>query len=461
MKKGIKKITYCLVLSMFLLIFISNISAATVGLSINKSSAYVGESFSVNISGINGKVTITSSSNVTLSVTGTQWVDGSMSITGTTKSVGNATITVTPVDATTTSAEPEVVDKANSVTIAVKEKTQTDTTQTATTTTNNNTQTNTTNKAATTNTNNNTAQNNNAYLSKLQVNQEGLTPNFNKTKTNYSITVGENVSSLKVTATPEVSTSKVSITGNNDLKNGDNKIYITVTAQDGTKKVYTITVTKTADAVKSNSYLESLIVENATLSPEFSKEIFEYDCGTVGASVENLKILTFGENENVKVEITGNDKLVEGENTITVKVTSEDGTTTKEYIIKVKKDSSLVEENVIEEINSLKDTDDDSISGFQKFLNNLKSNWLLILMYIVIIVEFVEIVYLYRHQERKNKTNIKNTDILNKKEVQKSTDKNITLDKEFKQKRKLRNSEEKNENLNNAKKRNGAMKFDE
>lgn len=457
MKISIKKISYCFILSMFLTIFISNISAASIGLSINKSSAYVGENFSVNISGINGKVTITSSNNVTLNISGTQFVDGAMSITGTTKSAGNATITVTPIDVTTTSAEPEVVDKANSVTISVKEKAQTTTPSTPPTNTNNNNNKTNTNVQTNTNTQNNTAKNNNANLSVLQVNQEGLTPNFNKNKTNYAITVGENVDSLKVTATPEASTSKVSVTGNTNLKNGDNKVYVTVTAQDGTKKVYTITVTKTADAVKSNSYLQNLIVENATLSPEFSKEVFEYDCGTVGASIENLKILAFGENENVKVEITGNDKLVEGENTITVKVISEDGTTTKEYVIKVKKDSSLVEENDIQEINSLQDTNNDNkiVTFFKNLWSKIKENWLLVLMYIFIIIEFFEIVYLYRHQERKIKKDS------NKEELKKTTEKNMTLDKEFKQNKKLKRNLDDNEKINDInKRRNGRQKFD-
>lgn len=320
--------------------------------------------------------------------------------------------------------------------------------------TNNN---NTTNVPTNTNTQTNTAKNNNAYLSKLQVNQEGLTPKFNKTKTNYAITVGENVDSLKVTATPEASTSKVSVTGNTNLKNGDNKIYITVTAQDGTKKVYTITVTKTADAAKSNSYLQNLIVENATLSPEFSKEVFEYDCGTVGESVENLKILAFGENENVKVEITGNDKLVEGENTITVKVTSEDGATTKEYVIKVKKDSSLVEENDIQEINSLQDTNNDNkiVSFFKNLWSKIKENWLIVIMYIFILVEFFEIVYLYRHKERKVKKES------NEKELKKTPEKNMTLDKEFKQNEKLKRNLDDNKKINDInKRRNGRQNFD-
>ena len=139
------------------------------------------------------------------------------------------------------------------------------------------------------------------------------------------------------------------------------------------------------------------------MSPEFSKEVFEYDCGTVGASVKNLKILAFGENENVKVEIIGNDELKEGENTITVKVTSEDGTTTKEYVIKVKKDSSIVEEDKTEEINALENTDNNGFKAkIKRLLDKLKNNWLLVLMYVFCLLEFFEIIYLYRRQGKKD-----------------------------------------------------------
>lgn len=411
MNKIKKRIVFAISICIFCLICISSISAASIGMSINKSSATVGDSFSVSISGINGKVSITSSSNVSLSNAGVVFVDGAMTISGKANSSGNGTVTVTPIDVTTTSAEPEVVTTPRSVSISIKEKAQpqpqvqpqqpAQNNSSSKATQNNNAVNNTTQNKSQTN-NNNSSKDSNVYLSNLQVNKEGLTPNFNKYKTSYAITVGEDVGSLNVTATPEVSTSKVSVSGNTDLKNGDNKIYVTVTAENGSKRVYTITVTKTGDPVKSNSYLENLIVENATMSPEFSKEVFEYDCGTVGASVKNLKILAFGENENVKVEIIGNDELKEGENTITVKVTSEDGTTTKEYTIKVKKDSSIVEEDKTEEINALENTDNNGFKAkIKRLLDKLKNNWLLVLMYVFCLLEFFEIIYLYRRQGKK------------------------------------------------------------
>lgn len=425
MKGKFKKITFSIIGGIILLLFSPRVSATSAGLSINKSSVYIGDTFTVTISGINGRVKVSSSTNVTLSATGSQFVDGSVSITGTAKSVGNATITVTPEDATTSSADPVEIDAPSSRSINVIEKPQTNN--------------NTTTKPPTTVTNNTTTtKNNNAYLSKLQVNQEGLSPNFNRGKISYAITVGANVNSLKVTAIPEASTSKVSVSGNTNLKNGDNKIYITVTAQDGTKKVYTITVTKTADVVKSNSYLQNLIVENATMSPEFSKEVFEYDCGTVGASIESLKILAFGENENVKVEITGNDKLVDGDNNINVKVTSEDGTTTKEYVIKVKKDSSLVEENKIQEINSPEATENDNQNKILVFLKNIwhkiKNHITLVIMALVILIQFVFNIYLLMHKDKKRNKKNQKSELMKTLEKTESiiSDKNFGKDKKSK-----------------------------
>lgn len=253
------------------------------------------------------------------------------------------------------------------------------------------------------NSNNNTTtatKSGNAYLKSLQVNYEGLTPNFNRNKTTYTLSVGENVDSIKVTARAEHSGARVSVSGNTNLKDGDNNVYITVTAENGTKKTYTIVVTKSADPDKSNSYLENLIVENAKLSPEFSKEIFEYDCGTVGMDVESLKILAFPEIEDAKVEITGNDELVIGENNIVIKVTSVDGSTTKEYKIKVVKDETVDALSNSDEDIKLVD-EENGPSKLDTIIEVIKNNALVIIMYIFIIVEFVQIVYLYRKQNKK------------------------------------------------------------
>ena len=84
----------------------------------------------------------------------------------------------------------------------------------------------------------------NAFLKKLNISGYNLNPQFNKNTTSYSITVNNNVESLGVTAYPEDSKSKVSISGNKNWKVGVNNVTITVIAENGNKKTYTIAVTR-------------------------------------------------------------------------------------------------------------------------------------------------------------------------------------------------------------------------
>lgn len=456
MKKNFIKISLSCFISLCIFLM-GNIYASSIAVS-GASSASPGNTVNVSVGGsFTGRVNVTVSNGYgNKSI----WVENNtVTVPVTVGSSGTTTITAVSGEGTSDANGNDLGVIRGSKSIQIVQPTPTPAPTPTTPSNNTNTNSNSVTKTATKSTSSSTTstKSSNAHLSKLQINQEGLTPNFNKNKTSYAVTVGENVNDLKVTAVAEDSKSKVAISGNTGLKNGDNKIYITVTAQDGTKKVYTITVTKTGDANKSNSYLQNLIVENATLSPEFSKEVFEYDCGTVGKSVETLKILAFGENENVKIDITGNDKLSEGDNKIIVKVTSEDGTTTKEYVITVKKDSNIVEENNIEEINALQDTDNDN-NFFNKLFKKIKNNWLVCLMYIVILVQFIEIVYLYKNQNSKKDTkgNKETKDNILNDGVKRN--KRMRLDKEFKQNKKKRKA---NENLDDEspKKRNGANKF--
>ena len=66
--------------------------------------------------------------------------------------------------------------------------------------------------------------------------------NFDKDTLVYSVTVDNSVSSIKIDAI--ASSSKASVTGNGDfdLKIGENKFEITVKAEDGSKKTYTLKV---------------------------------------------------------------------------------------------------------------------------------------------------------------------------------------------------------------------------
>lgn len=403
MKKN--KLKFMLFAISFLVMMITlsrnNIFAAgTVSISSTNISVDVGSPASVTITtnSCAGRFEITSTNSKIFESTSV-WIDGSYTLQLSTATPGTATITIKAIDVSDTDLAD--VEYSKDVAVTVKEK--------AVTPPNNNNDNNNQNNGGSNNNNNSSNSNNNtttvtksgnAYLKSLQVNYEGLTPNFNRNKTTYTLSVGENVDSIKVTARAEHSGARVVVSGNTNLKDGDNNVYITVTAENGTKRTYTIVVTKSADPDKSNSYLENLIVENAKLSPEFSKEIFEYDCGTVGMDVNTLKILTFPEIEEAKVEITGNDELVVGENNIVIKVTSVDGSTTKEYKIKVVKDETVDALSNSDEDIKLVDEENDP-SKLDTIIEVIKNNALVIIMYIFIIVEFIQIVYLYRKQNKK------------------------------------------------------------
>ncbi len=82
---------------------------------------------------------------------------------------------------------------------------------------------------------------NNNYLKKLKVKGLKLNTTFNKENTTYFINVTD-TSSLKITATAEESSAKVVVTGNDNIKEGTNKILIAVTAENGDVRYYRIFV---------------------------------------------------------------------------------------------------------------------------------------------------------------------------------------------------------------------------
>jgi len=83
------------------------------------------------------------------------------------------------------------------------------------------------------------------YLIALSVGNLKLSPTFDKTKFEYLAELKEDLTELEVLATANSKTASVTIEGNKDLKDGENKIIVTITSEDGTNKVtYTILVNK-------------------------------------------------------------------------------------------------------------------------------------------------------------------------------------------------------------------------
>ena len=84
------------------------------------------------------------------------------------------------------------------------------------------------------------------YLTGITVNGYSITPEFSMTNTTYMVEVENSVTSIDISTTQYDSTSTVKIYGNTDLQVGQNKVLISVTAQNGSVRIYRIYVTRKA-----------------------------------------------------------------------------------------------------------------------------------------------------------------------------------------------------------------------
>ena len=177
----------------------------------------------------------------------------------------------------------------------------------------------------------------NSSLQSLNLDIEGITPEFKSDVYKYYLTVPTSINNILVTVTPSNKDANVTVTGNTNLKNGLNVININVTSVDNTNTTnYEIYVTKTDDKDSTNTNLETLAIENTLLNNIFDNSITNYNI-EVGNKVDSLNILAIPEDESASVEISKSNTLQEGNNIIKVTVIAKNGFSKKEYIINVYK----------------------------------------------------------------------------------------------------------------------------
>ena len=190
----------------------------------------------------------------------------------------------------------------------------------------------------------------NNYLSNLTVDKGEI--RFNKNTTNYSIVVNNDVKSVNITATAEDSKATVSGIGQKNLNVYANTFYITVTAENGAKKSYAITINRkdedgNAYKLSDDNALSSLIIEGYEI--DFDKDTFEYEIN-VDENVNSINITANAANGKAKVEIDNPEELVIGENIITIRVTSENGEE-RSYIVKVfKKENVKIDKDEVDNV---------------------------------------------------------------------------------------------------------------
>ncbi|MFR2534646.1 MAG: cadherin-like beta sandwich domain-containing protein [Clostridia bacterium] len=82
--------------------------------------------------------------------------------------------------------------------------------------------------------------------------------------------------------------------------------------------------------------MEILAIENTLLTPPFDNQITQYNT-QISNNITNLNILAIPENEMGTVQITGNEYLKEGNNTIIITVTAPNEITKRQYFVNVYK----------------------------------------------------------------------------------------------------------------------------
>lgn len=175
--------------------------------------------------------------------------------------------------------------------------------------------------------------NSNNNLSSLFITNTNIV--FDKNTTVYNLTT--TASSTYISASRETTTATITgDTGKHDLKVGKNQFIIRVIAENGSKKTYTINITR-EESKSNNNYLKSLTLSNGSIN--FKKTATEYNINvakdidkiTIGATLEDSK----SSFENGFGPRTINLSL--GNNTVYIRVRSESGQV-RTYTLNINRD---------------------------------------------------------------------------------------------------------------------------
>lgn len=188
-----------------------------------------------------------------------------------------------------------------------------------------------------------------ADLAGLALSAGTLSPAFTSANTSYTASVPFETDSIAITPTTDEAHATVKVnggavasgsaSGNLSLNVGDNIIGTVVTAQDGTKKTYTVTVTR-----RDNANLAALTLSEGALTPTFTSTNTSYTT-VVSNATTSITVTPTVAQANATVTVNGapvasgtasnSIPLSMGANTITVAVTAPIGPTIIPYTITV------------------------------------------------------------------------------------------------------------------------------
>lgn len=208
MKKSFIKI-FLILFIMFL--GINSVNAASFNISVGSKSLTKGGStkLTINASSVTGRFNISSSNSSVVSVSEDRaWIEnGSYSITLNALNVGTTTITVTPYSVADSSGNAVTGAKTIQITVSLPREKSTDNS-----------------------------------LKTLSVEGYEISPVFNKDVFDYSVTVPEGTTSVKVNALANESHASVSGAGNITVNEGINNVSVIVKAENGSTKTYNLLI---------------------------------------------------------------------------------------------------------------------------------------------------------------------------------------------------------------------------
>lgn len=333
--KKYNRIILLFILSLILLsLFNVVLGAGSFSISSSSKSLTKGGTTTISVTANNcaGQFSISSSNSAVVSVSSSSiWLDNSSApITLTAKSAGTATITITAVDVTDTDLNDITGSKSCTVTVTepAPPPQQNSGGNTSGGSSNSNSGTTTNKKPTNTTTKKEekkeeVEKSKDNFLSSLAVAEGVLLPEFNKEVKEYTLTVSNEITTVNVAATTSDQKASYTVTGNTELKEGENIVTITVKAEDGSIADYIIKVTRARPALSLNSLIIKYTNQNGELveiplNPMFSFDILEYTLEDLEYWVEKLEVEAVANIEGAIIDVQGAKSLKIGENVIIV-----------------------------------------------------------------------------------------------------------------------------------------------
>ena len=189
----------------------------------------------------------------------------------------------------------------------------------------------------------------NNYLQSITLSAGTLSPEFYRETFEYTVeNLDENINEIEITAVAEDERASISGLGKVSLVEGENRIVISVTAENKNVREYIIIINKKQSLQESDLRLQTLEISKINRNGEFSileipfdKETFEYSV-EVEEDIEDLDVNPSVEKEGIIIEVTGDKNLKEGENFVNISLTSQDDETIQtNYVVKVKRHSAM------------------------------------------------------------------------------------------------------------------------